>query len=83
MATLFDTFGNQNCRCFACGSLVYAVEKKLTTNHVSKDENESEYFSIHCRFTIIDVFVVEFVNEISRNIHSTKKVMISIVEVNK
>ncbi|CAF1575897.1 unnamed protein product [Adineta ricciae] len=34
MATLFDTFGNQNSRCFACGSLVYAVEKKLTTNHV-------------------------------------------------
>ncbi|UJR15977.1 hypothetical protein I4U23_002896 [Adineta vaga] len=34
MVTLFDTHSNQSNTCFACGSLVYAVEKKLTTNHV-------------------------------------------------
>lgn len=35
MATLFEQSANYNTRCFACGSLVYAVEKKLTTNHVN------------------------------------------------
>lgn len=36
MATLFEQSINHNTRCFACGSQVYAVEKKLTTNHVKK-----------------------------------------------
>jgi hypothetical protein len=36
MATLFEQSISQNTRCFACGSLVYAVEKKLTTNHVDQ-----------------------------------------------
>ncbi len=35
MSTLFEQSLSQNTRCFACGSLVYAVEKKLTTNHVN------------------------------------------------
>ncbi|CAF3409537.1 unnamed protein product [Rotaria sp. Silwood1] len=34
MATLFENSISQNTRCFACGSLVYAVEKKMTTHHV-------------------------------------------------
>ena len=35
MSTLFEQSLSHNTRCFACGSLVYAVEKKLTTNHVN------------------------------------------------
>jgi hypothetical protein len=35
MTALFEQSINLNTRCFACGSLVYAVEKKLTTNHVN------------------------------------------------
>jgi hypothetical protein len=35
MATLFEQLINHNNKCFACGSLVYAVEKKMTTNHVN------------------------------------------------
>ncbi|CAF1972496.1 unnamed protein product [Rotaria magnacalcarata] len=34
MATLFENSIIQNTRCFSCGSLVYAVEKKITTKHV-------------------------------------------------
>ncbi|CAF0774483.1 unnamed protein product [Rotaria sordida] len=34
MTTLFENSINQNTRCFACGSLVYAVEKKMTTHHI-------------------------------------------------
>jgi hypothetical protein len=37
MANLFEQSINHNTRCFACGSLVYAVEKKMTTHHVCKN----------------------------------------------
>ncbi len=35
MATLSEQLITSNTRCFTCGSLVYAVEKKLTTKHVN------------------------------------------------
>lgn len=34
MTSLFDQSIYQSSRCFACGAIVYAVEKKLTTHHV-------------------------------------------------
>ncbi len=67
MSTLFEQSLSQNTRCFACGSLVYAVEKKLTTNHVSlfiSVIKKRISFILSSRFIIIDVFVVGFVNEI-------------------
>jgi hypothetical protein len=64
MATLFEQSINHNTRCFACGSLVYAVEKKMTTHHVNILLSRIKFRIISSRFIIIDVFVVVFANEI-------------------
>jgi hypothetical protein len=39
MEKLIERFVCNNTRCYTCGGLVYAVEKKKTTNHVRKLSN--------------------------------------------
>ena len=54
-----------NTRCYTCGALVYAVEKKMTSNHVRVDlRATTSPMAAAFRSITVDVFVVEYVNAI-------------------
>ena len=68
-------------RCFSCGGLVYAVEKQRTTKHVRCHCSSLLVIDGRFRSITIDVFGVEFANEISMDRRWTRKATIFIVNV--
>lgn len=66
MENMIEQTISNNSRCYTCGGLVYAVEKKRTTNHVRLFRCLKQITIIIGLFRLItvDVFVVEFVKEV-------------------